>query len=203
MCKTFSGIGKKDGELLFIPSIDSHEDYINIFNLNDNGIRKEFVRLEYVPENGDYSDLAQYHLTIDECQVNQIDWLTEELKEIWINHFKNTIERLIITGKRHCLFDSCYILKNAEIRKLINCKIIYAGSATIKDAGSATIEDAGSATIKDAGSATIEYANSATIEYANSATIEYANSATIKYANSATIEYANSATIEYANSATI
>jgi hypothetical protein len=203
MCKTFSGIGMKTGELYFIPSIDSHEDLVSIFNINDNGIKKEFVRLEYVPKNGDYSDLAQYNLTIDEDNVNKIEWLNDELKDIWINHFKNIIEKLIIEGKRFCLFDGTYILKNSEIRKLINCKIIYAGSATIKNAGSATIEHAGSATIEYAGSATIKDAGSATIKYAGSATIKDAGSATIKYAGSATIEYAGSATIEDAGSATI
>ena len=173
MCKTFSGIGMKNGDLLFIPSIDSHEDYVNIFSLNDNGIVKGFVRLEYVPVKGDYSDLGQYKLTIDEENVNKIDWLTDDLKEIWINKFVCTISKLIIEGNRYCLFDNVYILKDkAQIQKLINCKIVYAGSATIENAGSATIKYAGSATIKYAGSATIENAESATIKYAGSATIE-------------------------------
>ncbi len=201
MCKFYSAILTKTGELYHNSSLTSHEDIISLYKLKDH--REGLIcRVEFYPDDvSDIRNVDKYILHVDEERIP--DWF-EEFKERTIEDLKIVIKNLIITEDTEILINGGYVLSNGvKIKSLKNSIVYYAGSATIENADSATIVYANSATIVYANSATIKYAGSATIKNAGSATIKNANSATIKNANSATIENANSATIENANSATI
>ena len=178
MCKFLSAIKTRTGALYCNPLLDSHEDIIDYFGLND-GLMQHLVRLEFRPdERKDLVDIAKYKLIIDELDVPK--WFDDEMKEKTISELTVIVKNLIVTEDRKILVGGAYIIASGNIKKLINCDIKYAGYATIEYAGYATIEDAGYATIEYAGYATIEDAGSATIEDAGSATIKYAGSATIE-----------------------
>jgi len=203
MCNAFSFLVFSNEDIFFVPGVDSHEDQIALKGINENGFAVQFARCEYVPEEGEFSDLDSYQFTLDENRTP--DWWTEEIQERTISRIRERIRGMIISEDRKVLGPGFWILSGSPTigRLLDGCIIQHAGSATIHYAESAMIQYAGSATIKNAGSATIQYAGSATINYAGSAMIQYAGSAMIKNAGSATIQYAGSATIKYAGSAMI
>jgi len=211
MCNAFSFLVFSNEDIFFVPGVDSHEDQISLKGINENGFSVQFARCEYVPRNGNFSDLDTYEFILDEDRTP--DWWTEEIQERTISRIRERIRGMIISEDRKVLGPGFWILSGSPTigRLLDGCIIQHAGSAIIHDAGSATInyaesatiKNAGSAMIKNAGSATIQYAGSATINYAGSAMIQYAGSAMIKNAGSATIQYAGSATIKYAGSAMI
>ena len=200
MCKTFSAIVLKSGDLIFDPATDSHEDLIESANLSD--LRCEFARVEFVPKDGKFDDLNSYIFKLDEFRTP--DWWTEDIEKRTVVIMRSRIDRMIVREDKRILIGGNWILsENINIEKLVNCRIIYAGSATIQYAQSATIQNAGSARIHNAGSARIQDAGCATIQYAQSAMIQYAGFAMIEYAESATIHNAQSAMIRYARFATI
>jgi hypothetical protein len=202
MCKFYSAIVSRSGELYHKTSLISHEDIIDYYNLNDSSLHDNICRVEFYPDNTkDILDINMYKLHVDEdCIPN---WF-EEYKESTIDKLKDIINNMIIKTNTKILCDGGYILgNNIIVNQLKNSIIYYAGYATIENANYATIKNANYATIENAGSATIENAGSATIENANYATIKYANYATIENAGSATIKDAGYATIENANYATI
>jgi hypothetical protein len=203
MCNTFSFLVFSNEDLFFVPSVDSHEDQIELKGINENGFAVQFARCEYVPMGGKFSDLDSYKFRLDEDRTP--DWWTEEIQERTISRIRSRIRGMIVSKDQRVLGPGVWILSgNPTIGKLLDgCIIITAESATIQNAGSATIQDAGSATIQDAGSATIRNARSATIQNAESATIQDAEYATIQYAESATIRNAGYATIRNAGYATI
>jgi len=231
MCQFISGLGLPNGDLITSMFTDSHEDMIEMHNLNDN--HRGFQRLEYVPVKKNVFD-GDYTLKTENYRE---DWATDELMGQWRRKFVTRLKKRIIKENTKLLIGGSFVLVGRiNIESLGSCckildagsaKIKYANSARIKNAGSAIIENAGlaiiedanSSTIKNAGSAIIrnagsarikdadlsiiEDAGSAKIKYANLAIIGHANSSTIKYACSAIIENADSATIKYADFATI
>jgi hypothetical protein len=196
MCNAFSFLVFSNEDIFFVPGVDSHEDQIALKGINENGFAVQFARCEYVPRNGNFSDLDTYEFILDEDRTP--DWWTEEIQERTISRIRERIRGMIVSEDRKVIGPGVWILSGSPtIGKLLDgCIIQYAGSATIHDAGSATIQYAGSATIHDAKSATIKNAGSATIHDAKSATIKNAGSAMIHDAGSAMIHDAGSATIQ-------
>jgi hypothetical protein len=203
MCNFLSAIGFKNTDIICDPSVDSHEDLINQYKLNDNSNLRNWVRLEYAPENKeDLSDITKYILSIDESP--NPDWITDSIKEQWIDKLNLILKRLIITENQGYLSSGTYILSGKIlINKLLYCRILNAGSSTIENAGHSTIENAGSSTIENAWNSTIENAGSSTIKDAGHSTIENAWYSTFENAGSSTIKDAGASTIENAGHSTI
>ena len=174
MCSFKSAVILKNGDLLHLDGVDSHEDVLSYFKIKDNG-NDSFCRVEFVPGE-DLCDLDQYKFEIDQ---ERPDWFTESLEKKSVSRLKVIVNKYVVREDRDVLPVGFYILGNVVIKN--------AGCATIKSAGNATIENAGHATIQRAGHATIEYAGFATIENAGHATIKNANYATIINKNSAKI----------------
>ena len=68
MCKFYSAIVMRNGDVLHNEHLMNHEDIINLFNINDSQINCEsFVRVEFRPVNdSDLPDIEKYKLMIDE-----------------------------------------------------------------------------------------------------------------------------------------
>lgn len=146
MCRFLSSIGLKNGDILCDPNIDSHEDLVAGYKLNDNGSQlRNWVRLEYAPDDPrDYGNIKKYKLNIDD---SQFCWITDSLKEKWERKLIQKLKKVIITSDVINLSGGTYILTKINVDKLFNCRIIYAGRSTIKYAGYSTIEHAGDSTI--------------------------------------------------------
>ena len=66
MCKAFSAIVKKNGDVLWKMGLDSHEDIIGGANLSDKQLPPDFARVEITPNNGDYLNPDRWNFRLDE-----------------------------------------------------------------------------------------------------------------------------------------
>ena len=124
MCKFYSAIVMRNGDILHNENLMSHEDIIRLYNINDSQINcNKFVRVEYTPdESEDFPDISKYKLNVDEESIP--DWF-EKHREYTIERLKSFVEKRIITTDRKILTGGLYLVKNCKIDKLISAQIIY------------------------------------------------------------------------------
>jgi len=124
MCKFYSAIVMRSGDILHDEHLMSHEDIIRLYNINDSQINcDKFVRVEYTPdESSDFPDISKYKLNVDEDSIP--DWF-EKHREYTIERLKSFVEKRIITTDRKILTGGLYVVKNCKIDKLISAQIIY------------------------------------------------------------------------------
>lgn len=193
-----SAIGFRNGDILCDPSIDSHEDIINLHCLNDSGLKlRNWIRIEFRPDKykEDIADLSKYKLHYNEDD-SEFPWI-KEAREIWINKLRIRLSRTIIKKDISVLGSGTYILKEGIIGKILYCRIIgVEDSVIIKDAGFARMDNLGRSKIEKLRFAIIGNAEYATIENADYAIINDAGHCKIKNAGFALIENINHATIE-------
>ena len=132
MCRFYSAILMKNGDLLHNQCLMSHEDIIDLFNINDtNPNCDNFVRVEFSPKNNndsvdeDYNDsinIERYVLIVDEENVP--DWF-EKHRENVTSKLKDIVSKRIILTNQKILTDGLYIVgKGVVVNKLINGTII-------------------------------------------------------------------------------
>ena len=122
MCKFYSAIVLRNGDILHNPWTTSHEDLIDEFNINDNmGYLDRFVRIEFYPDDSnDISNVENYSLHIDETEIP--DWFLEIQPRI-LEDMKTIILRMIIKDQNlKILVGKCVILSNSVIDKMIASK---------------------------------------------------------------------------------
>jgi hypothetical protein len=124
MCKFYSAIVLKNGDLLHNENLTSHEDIIRLFNINDTQTNCDiFVRVEFTPDdNSDYPDIEKYKLNIDEQSTPK--WF-EKHREYITSRLKEIVSKRIITSDQKILTGGLYVVKNCIIDKLISAQIIY------------------------------------------------------------------------------
>src|SRR5208283_891747 len=94
MCKFFSAIVTKTGELYYDKFNHSHQDLIELNNLREGIVSNNFIRLEYYSDNYDLSDLSSYKLHIDKFSIP--NWFNDNLKENVINKLNAVIKPMIL-----------------------------------------------------------------------------------------------------------
>ena len=200
MCRFLSAVVSRTGEIYCNPLIDSHEDIIDYFNIQDTQMQ-HIVRVEFFPiEKEDLINIDRYNLKVDEQEIPE--WFNEH-KESVIERLKLIIKNCILKESRKIAIGAVIIGDGITVHRLINANVKFAGNSTIKDAGNSTIKDAGYSTIENAGHSTIKDARYSTIENAGNSTIKDAGHSTIKDAGNSTIEDAGNSTIEDAGNSTI
>jgi hypothetical protein len=124
MCKFYSAIVMRNGDILHNENLMSHEDIIRLYNINDSQINcNKFVRVEYTPdESSDFPDISKYKLNVDESFIP--DWF-EKHREYTIERLKSFVEKRIVTTDRKILTGGLYVVKDCQIGKLISAQIIY------------------------------------------------------------------------------
>ena len=124
MCKFYSAIVMKNGDLLHNENLMSHEDIIRLFDINDSQVNcDKFVRVEYTPDSeSDYPDIEKYKLNVDESSTP--DWF-EKHREYVTSRLKDFVSRRIITSDKKILTGGLYIVKDCVIDKLILAQVIY------------------------------------------------------------------------------
>ena len=131
MCKFFSSIVTRQGEVLYNQFIDSHETLVQIFKLRDDKPMNYFVRCEFYPQDdNDMGDADKYELRVDENFIPE--WF-EEFRENVTNKMRTIIKNMIVTGDRDCLIGGAYILKNAKVGFLNYCRIVWASNSTVNE----------------------------------------------------------------------
>jgi hypothetical protein len=132
MCKFYSAIVLKNGDLLHNENLTSHEDIIRLFNINDNQINCEnHVKVEFAPDDiTDSADIEKYKLTVDEESTPE--WF-EKHREYVISRLKDIVSKRIITSDQKLLTGGLYAVKNCKIDKVLCAQIIYMQASTINE----------------------------------------------------------------------
>ena len=144
MCKFYSAIVTKNGDLLHNQSLMSHEDIIDLFNLNDNNPNCDnFVRVEFSTDNYEDSvDIEKYELIVDEKSIP--DWF-EQYREYITSRLKDFVSKRIILTNQKILTDGLYVVgKDVVIDRLINGTIIYLFGTVQKVYAGGTVQEVNS-----------------------------------------------------------
>jgi hypothetical protein len=100
MCNAFSGIIKKNGEVIWKFGVESHEDLIESAGLKDNTAettRMTFARFEITPDNGNYLNPDRWSFRVD--QTIQPKWLDEGYEKLcWaeFRKWKKKLNRILV-----------------------------------------------------------------------------------------------------------
>ena len=178
MCKFYSAIVMRNGDLLHNENLTSHEDLIRLFNINDTQANcDKFVRVEFCPDDyKDYPLIEKYKLNIDEESCPEWfekhrEYVTERLKEI--------VSKRIVTSHQKIITGGLYVIADCVIDKVIAAEVVYLSGTVTENYGTVT---------KNSGTVTYNY-GTVTINYGtvteNSGTVTY-NYGTVTY-NSGTV----------------
>jgi hypothetical protein len=124
MCKFYSAIVMRNGDLLHNENLMSHEDIIRLFNINDSQVNcDKFVRVEFTPdEYSDYPDIEKYKLNVDEEIIPE--WF-EKHREYITSRLKEFVSKRIITSDQKILTGGLYVVKDCIIDKLIIATVVF------------------------------------------------------------------------------
>ena len=123
MCKFYSAIVMKNGDILHDVHLSSHEDIIDLFNLKDDSIRDNFIRVEYTPdETSDLPYIEKYKLRVDEGSIP--DWF-EEHKEYVEQRLRDIVTKRIITSDQKFLTGGLYVVKDCHIDRMKCAVVVY------------------------------------------------------------------------------
>jgi len=131
MCKFYSAIVLRNGDLLHNENLTSHEDIIDLFGINDTQSNcDKFVRVEFTPEEeNDYPDIEKYKLNIDEKTTP--DWF-EQHREYVTQRLKDFVSKRIITSDRKLLTGGLYVVKDCHIGKITSAMVIYLQNSSVE-----------------------------------------------------------------------
>jgi hypothetical protein len=90
MCKAFSALVRSSGEVLWKFGVDSHEDLVSQFHLQDlesDRSRLKFARVEITPANGNYLDPDKWNFRLDE-EATPTWWSPAFEQFAWDEHRK-------------------------------------------------------------------------------------------------------------------
>lgn len=99
MCRFFSAIVLRNGDVKWHWATDSHADLITHFKLNDGDRHTRFwAKVEFVPPldkagNPDFADVEKYTLTVDE--VSEPSWF-DDLRERVIKQCHAIVNSMLI-----------------------------------------------------------------------------------------------------------
>ncbi len=137
MCKFYSAIVMKNGDLLHNENLMSHEDIIRLFNINDSQTNDDkFVRVEFTPEDqSDLPDIEKYVLRVDEDSTpiwfeKHREYVTERLKEF--------VSKRIITSDQKILTGGLYVVKDCIIDKVVEATVVYLRGTVTYNYGTVT-----------------------------------------------------------------
>ena len=132
MCKFYSAIVMKNGDLLHNENLMSHEDIIDLFNINDSQTNcNKFVRVEFSPDNdSDLPDISKYKLNADESVVP--DWF-EKHREYITERLTDIVKNRIISGSHKLLTGGLYVVKDAEIGRIKSAIVVYLQNSQVNE----------------------------------------------------------------------
>ncbi len=120
MCKFYSAIVSKNGELYHNPFTISHEEIIDSCELRDDP--NLICRVEFYPKNEkDIFDYKKYQLHFDD---ERPDWFTDSVESDIIKKLKVIIKNMIITQNKKCIIGKSVLLKDCTIQYIKN-SVVY------------------------------------------------------------------------------
>jgi hypothetical protein len=141
MCKFYSAIVMKNGDLLHNENLTSHEDLIDLFGINDSqNSYDKFVRVEFCPKDEtDLADMSKYVLNVDESITP--DWF-EKHREYVTERLSDIVKKRIITGNLSLLTGGLYVVKDAQIDRVKSAIVVYMQNSTVNEMwGNSTVNE--------------------------------------------------------------
>lgn len=112
----------KNGDILWNPYTDSHEDIITLNNLRDTK-EGNFCRVEFVPPYEKYDQIDTYEFKLD--QPSRPSWFTSSKERSACSKLRTIVRRMLVTGHHNLLSGGSYILcEDAAIGVTQSCRII-------------------------------------------------------------------------------
>jgi len=138
MCKFYSAIVMRNGDILHNENLMSHEDIIRLYDINDDQFNcNKFVRVEFCPDDpNDLPDISKYKLNVDEGSTP--DWF-EKHRDYVIERLKSFVEKRIITTDQKILTGGLYVIKDCIVDKLISAQVIYLQGKVIEMWGNSQV----------------------------------------------------------------
>jgi len=120
MCKFYSAVISKNGELYHNQFTTSHEDIVSAYNLRDNGM---ICRVEFYPDDDkDIFSPSKYKLHLDDKKPL---WWTEEISEKTERSLLTVIKRMIITEDQDLVLGKCVLLNGCKVSNIKNSIVYY------------------------------------------------------------------------------
>ena len=140
MCKFYSAIVMKNGDILHNENLLSHEDIIRLFNINDTQTNcGKFVRIEFTPDlSEDFPDIEKYKLSVDETFTP--GWFEKYRERVTI-YLKDFVKKRIILSDQKILTGGLYVVKDCVIDKLISAQVIYLQGSVNKMCENSTVNE--------------------------------------------------------------
>jgi hypothetical protein len=132
MCKFYSAIVMRNGDVLHNENLTSHEDIKELFNLNDNGMHTDrFVKVEFCPDdNSDLANIERYRLNVDENSTPE--WF-EQHRQFVTEKLTDIVRRRIISGEVKILVGGLYVVKDAQIGRVQQAKVVYMQNSSVNE----------------------------------------------------------------------
>ena len=138
MCKFYSAIVLKNGDLLHDVHLTSHEDIIDLYGLNDN-TTENFVRVEFAPdESSDLPNIEKYKLNVDERVVPE--WF-EKHREYITERLKDIVSKRIIATNQKILTGGLYVVKDCVINKVKEACVVWLSGTVQKVCYGGTVQE--------------------------------------------------------------
>ena len=134
MCKFFSGVVVRNGDVLSHPMLDNHHDIVRYFGLPDTMVNhRHFAKVELHPK--DWLDVSTWEFVVDE--PTKPDWL-EDIQPSVEDTMRRIAKKMILTEKTKIptmILDGCWIIGGSAVVKDVR------GGRIIRVQDSAQISD--------------------------------------------------------------
>lgn len=173
MCTFLSGIVLRNGDVLTHEATDSHEMLIEHFGLSaaDRSECWHFVRVEFYPCGGAYSNPDSYILKVDD---NQVPPWWDDIKPMAEQTLRDRISRMIVRdAKRKVLLGGCWIVDtDTPGIRCVNARVFVVRAPRVYAFGSSRILALNTSAIEAYGQSYVEAKDGAHVFACESSHVE-------------------------------
>ncbi|HQB07675.1 MAG TPA: hypothetical protein PK712_07430, partial [Rectinema sp.] len=171
--------------------------------MRDIQLNPPFLRVEYCPNNDNWSNLDAYRLTYEE--LDDLDWWTEELENRTIERLRDRISRLIIReDQRVILGGACILAKDVHVEKIVGARILFADRGSLVDvARNCSIVNAGYGRFRSAQVSQIIRGNNAQFTEVIECRVDIANKAKFGWLRNSCVTNMSDSTAHFVDTTTI
>ena len=203
MCQFFSALVLKN-KILCDLDLDSHEEILKKYNIKDDSLDPDFVRVELTPPNHNFkAPLSEWIFKVD--QDLRPDWFEETGARADVEKALKKVlkQRLISSGKKTVKSGRWIVCGHAQVTAHGNTKVFACGSTKVKAHDSAVVEAFGSAQVNAYYSVKVIAHDSVKVTARDSAQVTAHDSVKVTARDSATVIARDSAKVTAHDSAKV
>jgi len=166
MCRSISGYGLPNGDLLISDVTDSHSEMVLEFGLDDSSLPPKSFPIECRPKNGcnmeDYLKPEEYKIYY---RGKRPDWVTKQMLESWRSKFRLYLRDHLVLEDRNALMGGRWIIGKAKVQLLRNCYIPVVAGGTLMNFRSSLLADFRGGTLGHFQDSTLEHFWNGTVKH--------------------------------------